>query len=382
MRNTTFWKQTLPPPSTLQKLSEDIHTLRRSNDDATPHAAGGKGPFGQLTSLGLYQMVDLGGRLRAELLATPLFSASSRRLHPSRVRVTSTDFPRTLQSVTGLLVGLFPDKDPAAEKMTIDARHTDIMIPDPQPRRTKEQEELEKELASAVTDTEREKNMRDLAVRVSEVLRRNVLGDGAEDVTFGVGEEKDGANNGVDEPLPWAQLAEITKCLKVRGMLPPEITAEDQDLISSHAAWRWFETLRHPRLARLAMHGMVEKMIDNAHEARTCAAAAVVGDDGAEEDGTADHPLLHIFSAHDSTLIGLMCAFRLEQPAQWPEYGSYLKMELWEESEGRHFVRFSLNGAVLRSYWGVGEGEDPVEMIDLERLIMLIDGQDYEKEMR
>jgi hypothetical protein len=59
-----------------------------------------------------------------------------------------------------------------------------------------------------------------------------------------------------------------------------------------------------------------------------------------------------------------MCAFRLEQPTQWPEYGSYLKVELIEEvtlQQDQHhpskedtiqyWVRFSLNGQPLKSQW-------------------------------
>ena len=52
-----------------------------------------------------------------------------------------------------------------------------------------------------------------------------------------------------------------------------------------------------------------------------------------------------------------MCGFRLEQPSVWPEYGSYLKMELLEvhtvgnEKDKEHIVRFSLNGNPLRSIW-------------------------------
>jgi acid phosphatase len=83
-------------------------------------------------------------------------------------------------------------------------------------------------------------------------------------------------------------------------------------------------------------------------------------------------PLI-LYSAHDSTLIGLLCALKLESPKQWPGYGEYLKVELLEcgrvdESgdvvEKEHFVRFSLSGNVLRLQWD----SDPVEMIRLDDL--------------
>jgi len=76
-----------------------------------------------------------------------------------------------------------------------------------------------------------------------------------------------------------------------------------------------------------------------------------------------------LFSAHDSTLIGLLCAFKLQQPVAWPEYGSFLMMELLEVEEGTSkdlYVRFSLNGDVLRLMWLEGE---PTDMMLLDQLI-------------
>ena len=71
----------------------------------------------------------------------------------------------------------------------------------------------------------------------------------------------------------------------------------------------------------------------------------------------------------------MLCAFKLEQPACWPEYGSYLMMELLEVSESKKlgmssettkelYIRFSLNGELLKSQWE----KDPSEMILLTSL--------------
>jgi hypothetical protein len=68
-----------------------------------------------------------------------------------------------------------------------------------------------------------------------------------------------------------------------------------------------------------------------------------------------------------------MCAFRLEQPAIWPEYGSYLMIELLDDQEGMAFyVRFSLNGQVLQILW---DPENPVEMIPIADLWEQIEAQ-------
>ena len=78
-----------------------------------------------------------------------------------------------------------------------------------------------------------------------------------------------------------------------------------------------------------------------------------------------------LYSAHDSTLIGLLCVLRLEQPAVWPEYGSTLTLELIEavcntSGETHHLVRFILNGNILKSQWN--DDEEPYETIPLDRL--------------
>ena len=371
LKNETFWASTLPSEELLKRLGAQTRLIRDESKPNT-HKAGGRGPFGKLTQLGLLQMVELGSTLRQELFlentdghATDddgnVYFHHGRLFHPElplaprHVKVISTDFPRTIQSVQGVLLGLFDDENDAI--IDIDARHTSDLIPDPQPRRSKEQEELELKLAARYHLQKREEEMRGLAVRTTEALMP-LLGEGAFDVSFGVGEEKTKTSH--HHHLAWTQLSEITKCLQVRGMLPPTITAQDQEAISAHAAWKWMDCLRNPRLAYLAMNPMTSSIVKNMKR---------------RLEGHEDAAPLTIYSAHDSTLIGLLCAFRLEQPAKWPEYGECLKIELIEcgtlDSSGEisckeYFVRFSLSGNVLRSHWDEdGEPSDVVRLVEL-----------------
>ena len=370
LRNETFWESTLPSEALLDKLSAQTRLIRDESKPNT-HKAGGRGPFGKLTQLGLLQMVELGTQLREELSCQEQGHAtddsgnvyhhhgrlfhSEMPLAPENIQVISTDFPRTIQSVQGVLIGLLEDDNTTV--IDIDARHTSILIPDPQPRRSKEQEELELKLAAQPHLQEREAEMKDLAVQTTRALSP-LLGDGAFDVSFGVGEEKTKTTH--HHHLAWTQLSEITKCLQVRNMLPASITTQDQEAISSHAAWKWMECLRHPRLAYLAMNPMTSSMVDSMKR-------TLEGDKRVK-------PLL-VYSAHDSTLIGLLCAFRLEQPSKWPEYGAWLKIELIEccaidsddaTSDKEYFVRFSLSGNVLKSQWD--PNDDPAEVISLTEL--------------
>lgn len=94
------------------------------------------------------------------------------------------------------------------------------------------------------------------------------------------------------------------------------------------------------------------------------------------EQDCIEEPLLCIYSAHDSTLIGLLCVLQLEQPAEWPEYGSALKVELILEEENgsnnRHWVRFSLNGQTLRSTWFTDDDGEPASIVPLNELADMI----------
>ena len=354
LKDSDFWRGQLPTQEVLQGVSRGTRILRDSVEGQRAHHAQGSGPFGQLTTLGLLQMVGLGERLREEL-DSALFT-SSRPLAPSRVRVMSTNFPRTIQSAQALLTGMFPECD---AQIDIDVRGTnDFFIPDPQPRQSKNQLVLESHLGRQQHLMEKEAEMEDFARRLTSSLD-GYLGDGARGVSFGIGEEK-GGGDGLQAPLSWAQLSEILVCLHSRDLLPNTVTQEDVETVTKHVAWKWMESLKHPVLSKAAMWKFATTLVDDAKRCREC------------NEG----PYLCIYSAHDSTLIGLISILQLEQPARWPEYASYLKMELIEEeneTEGLLWVRFSLNGDVLRSKWLTGSDGQPLPMVPLGSLIEMID---------
>ena len=422
LNNPEYWEKQLIPPSQLEKIAQGTKIIRHSDNvesnEQQPftHQAHGRGPFGKLTQLGLWQMVEVGTMLRERYDAgsavrtsnrlvvedkqdeirqyNPHVWDSQRPLCPSNIRVYSTDFPRTIQSVQGLLLGLFHSseddgnvsskKDDVDQVIPIDVRHTNIMIPDPEPRHTHEQVELENALALQPHILEKEEMMRLLAVRVSQALEP-LLADDARLLNFDLGNTKKRQNQNQQrpplgqageetgdhpgdmsietEPLSWVQLAEITKCLRIRNLLPPDISEEDQEVVAHHAAWRWFQSFRHPRLVYLAMHRWMKCQLDSLCQ---------------YENNKETSVPVTIWSGHDSSLIGLLCAYRLAQPSQWPEYASYLLIELLERVEMKDLdnddqrdqkkelmVRFSLNGETLASQWIEGES---LEMIPLSLL--------------
>eukprot|EP00581_Thalassiosira_minuscula_P009332 CAMPEP_0183706208 /NCGR_PEP_ID=MMETSP0737-20130205/3097_1 /TAXON_ID=385413 /ORGANISM="Thalassiosira miniscula, Strain CCMP1093" /LENGTH=492 /DNA_ID=CAMNT_0025933559 /DNA_START=43 /DNA_END=1521 /DNA_ORIENTATION=- len=415
MKDEDYWHQTLPQPHVLDGIAKGTKLIRPPEGGPKKHGAVGRGPFGQLTMMGLLQMVSLGERLKEELehyshhetdndgdehhpfvncgrLFTP-----EQPLHPSRVRVMSTDFPRTVQSVQALLTGLFPEEEDIKSPIEIDLQHTNTyFIPDPQPRQYKQQLALESHLARRPHLEEREMKLRQLADRVTEALDDH-LGEGAKGVSFGIGEEKEDADNNDSsiaattktktarqKPLAWAQLAEILVCLHSRELLPPTLSENDVQAVSDHVAWRWFENLRHPVLAKSAMWKFASRLVENMERKARENHPLYDGSSSSTEmeivreyeEESIEEPWLCIYSAHDSTLIGLLCVLQLEQPAEWPEYGSAFKAELIRE-EGddavlRHWVRFSLNGQVLRSTWLLDENDQPATMVPLDGLADMI----------
>jgi acid phosphatase len=422
VKQMEYWNSTLPQPQLLEKISRGIR-LRRSSGSYEPmkHGARGNPPFGQLTSLGLFQMIQLGSQLREDLCCThpnttnsilttnKLFTVDT-PLHPSRIQARSTDFPRTIQSLQGLLVGLFPDgfdfhahtnnshtsHDAENHVMEVDLRNAHYHIPDPQPRHTKLQERLERQADLREHIQRKEMDMLPLAIKVTnDLLSHNYIQEHeAKQVSFGFNV----ASPSQEEPssnfiLPWPQLAEITKCLRVHNLLPPTITHEEQELILKYTSWKWFETLQHSKLGKLAMHHMMVDLLDNMlhliREVEQVVKEEIEDDTYPSRSSNNTSALLHIYSAHDSTLIGLMCALQLTQPAEWPEYASYLKIELLalEEAENDHdektakstttkqkkyYVRFSLNGTLLQCKIGQSNDNDDnsnlIDMIPLEKL--------------
>ena len=175
----------------------------------------------------------------------------------------------------------------------------------------------------------------------------------------------------------------ILTCLQSRDLLPPTLSKDDVDKVNKHVAWRWFENLSHPVLAKSAMWKFANKLVQDMEHKVECVEREERGD-GDGDEPYVEEPLLCIYSAHDSTLIGLLCVLQLEQPLEWPEYGSYLKVELIQEvnsaessmssdtNSKQHWVRFSLNGTVLRCMWLRDENDEPLPMVPLSKLSEMI----------
>ena len=268
---------------------------------------------------------------------------------PEEVHVYSTDFPRTIQSVQALLQGLFP---PATRErpIAIDATRTD-MIPDPVPRRTREQEEREAAVLRSEAVLAHAAAVEPYRRRYSKILRdAHALDPVAYELSgTGAGDEADGGFL-----LSWNKLAELMKCLYAYERLPDHLTEGDVLRASAVGAERWAALMRDSRIAELAMGDMAADIVTAARGAATSGHVA---------------PKLVVWSGHDSTLFGLLAVFALDAPVAWPPYAAQLVLEVLEETSGRErpcgwYVRFKLNGEVLRC--SLGCTGEPVAIVPLD----------------
>jgi len=405
MSDVSYWKSQLPTKEELDLLEEENPKVVLIRDEPSGkekyhHSAAGDDTFGRLTSLGIQQMISVGQALRSDLLSMLSNNANNNNnkdnviIHPGMIHVASTDFPRTILSAKSVIQGLFhtstaSSKPPFNMKengnIEIDLRYTTRMIPDPKPRLYTNQLALETQITTEDAKfISKEKEMYPLAVRISNVLYEQNFVDAAKAslLSFGVGEDKDDKKQVESSEqqkypiLSWIQLAEISHCLMARNLLPLDfISSKDYNDIMNYVAWRWFYILSNADLSKMALKSLIKKIVWNAYSY-----VEYKEQDGNEEGQ--QQPLLYLFSAHDATLIGLMCGLHMEQPSQWPDYGSFLKVELFEDEKGvclygnckepkrgsvrgigalknedeqigpNYYLRFSLNNQVLKSKWG------------------------------
>ena len=365
--------------------------------------------------------------------------------HPSELRIRSTDFERTIQSTYAVLAGLFPDGLSSLSPTTtttagveesvkavvlvpIDVRETSTMIPDPQPRSHLLQPLLERDLDSRSHLVEKDRTVaQPLAKRMSEALKSLLAVGAVDSPSYGIGDDGGGDENTRENDtttttttttsskkfkytniketkiaspviLPMTRVSEVLTALRARDAIPLSISNDDVDAANAYVAWRWLENLSDPTLACISMGTFAESIIDGMQSFLDddIVSGSDGGGGGGEEEneellrqGKIKARRLHLYSAHDSTLLGLICAFRLNRRPgmSWPEYGSHFKIELIEavpltprydndhsiddivvrnpHEVPEYLVRFSLNGETLRCRWGRGcrKGDTTVAIV-------------------
>ena len=297
---------------------------------------------GQLTAKGAQQMMELGQTIRHSLL-------QQEGIDLYRVQPTSTDFPRTVQSARAFLYGLLtPTEGDPAEVVVVeppvialDLRHTTEMIPDPIPRPYAAMEVVEQTLMSGREFVAKEEEMKPLGVFMTEqLLNAKIIDETSLQTKIGLGIEQPQQQQ-QQLMLGWNNLAELCKCLQSIQQLPMTITNDDVQQILDYVAYRWFYLLRHEYMSQWAISTFVQTLITNAQFITT--------------NNYDNRSPLYTYSAHDATLIALICAFQLDNPTKWPEYASFFQMKLYQHiTTDQYYVQFSLNDEILSSSWSGG----------------------------
>ena len=220
MSDTNFWSMLLPSDETVAELGRGVAFVN-DEDRLRKHMAAGKGCFGKLTSLGLMQMVKLGETASEGARAD---DRTRHALDPSQVRWISTGFDRTKQSMLGFVCGFFEGE--RKEDVRVDCSHTNIIIPDPQPRNSDLQRMREKQILESSDHVEWERGWESDRKRICAALEAgDVLAEEAKNVKFGGGEDDSSS-----EGLSWGQISEVLRCLSTRGILPEALSEDDLSL--------------------------------------------------------------------------------------------------------------------------------------------------------
>lgn len=297
-----LWNDKLPAADCLRDL-EDRFPVRAAAIGS--HHASGVIPFGQLTSLGLTQLTNLGAQLRSQFehAGEPVPTASQISCH-------ATPFARTIQSAQALLSGMELEGG-----VQIDTSLGQLLLPDPEPRHPR-QAELEAQYWAATEPPSSH------LLQLEERCVNRFLEVGA--ITDKAPVYKHGAVN-------WNRVAEIGKCLEQHW---PEPVLEPEDLaaVLDTAAARWYGMFRMGsgrELTRYAIGGMLRRIVRIA------------------QLPVHERPTLDFYSAHDSTLMGLLAALQCRHSdgrvvSEWPPYASFLKIQLID-ADGDTAVRCTYN---------------------------------------
>ena len=166
LADRAFWSRVLPSEKELASLEDGTTVLR--SPGSVPHPAAGDGLFGTLSLRGVQMMREAGAELHRTY---PSLLPKDVPLSADEMRVHSTDFPRTVQSVQALLQGLSP-LEQRGEPIAIDCMLSDQMIPDPVPRATEEQAAREAAVLRSEAVLRHAVEVEPLRLRYSQVAAR------------------------------------------------------------------------------------------------------------------------------------------------------------------------------------------------------------------
>ena len=138
--------------------------------------------------------------------------------------------------------------------------------------------------------------------------------------------------------IRWIEINEKLSCkLHHNLFLDSQATPLYIEQVKRYTTWKFTQLYFHPALCRLAIGSFIGEIVDKLK----------LGIFINENGDKLKSPKLELFVGHDSTLIPLLCSFKLFN-GNWPDYGSSLIIELWDNGEKeknneKYSIKFIIN---------------------------------------
>ncbi|KAF0684620.1 Aste57867_23424 [Aphanomyces stellatus] len=297
---TKFWAARVATEARRQHM-DDIVRVQSTDGPIKP---GGVWPNGHLTEVGVEAMTERGRAMRRRYAD---FLTDCRP--QQHVFVCSTNYRRTVLTAQSVVHGLFPDDATTEKPMVLHIKH---LAPSHTPEHHTRGLELAKLRAVKTLP-----HYPPLEVTVKTILGLSPNDDvNWNDRTYAV--------------------REVLDCRRAHGLAFPDgLTDEIYDAIVKHSAWEMFTFYE---LGGIGQEGFSDAM----HQINALIHEGLM---------RAPQRRMTLVSAHDTTVIGLLCALQLEQVSGsvGPPYGSMLVFDIYQDkTDGSYHFVVSWDGKTLR----------------------------------
>ena len=319
-----------PVPVDIKGLEGTSRPKSRSDERQRKVVFDGGCRMGQLTANGQLQALQLGDWLRNKYALERGFLPPEYKSNAIKVR--STNISRTLDTVTGVLTGLFPDsEDPILVETCEDTKEWLY----PNHRNCKRLQQL---MASKKKTLQSKKENSEYLSELERKLRKALeISDKEEEVRF---------------------VAMYDVCKTVKFHSNKQHYNMNDELLKEleHVAVEVMKAFVAPEDSEELLSLSIGKVLEDLFMGMQLAAS-----------GKSGLAKMQLFSGHDTTLMPILVALGYDLK-DWPPFMSNLIFELyWSESLQKHFVRIMYNKEVLRLKGDNGEG-----FIELPKLFSLL----------
>jgi len=277
--------------------------------------------WGQLTSVGLKQHVQLGSQYRDLYISKYKLLPEIFNVDDGYVLFRSSDVPRTLQSFMGNFAGLYPESKSSSVVSALDFIRSDSTalievhsmdeyyenLWSPNYDLCPKLKEIENQLKSTSDWLQYQNKVRPLITQLQEIFNTT------EDIEFGA-------------------LLDVLRCRQCHNYpLPNGITTELVEQIVDSATWEYYYLYTNNDYGLLGMGSLVDELYNRIQERIA---------------GRIDRPKFFFYSGHDSSVGPLMATFGTFDGV-WPPYASHIELELWSDAQASFYFQVKYNGRTM-----------------------------------